>query len=139
MRRGLQAVKMEIAEVVREHPRLKETTFHYPEKRCTPPGFVLSLPDNWDPTATYNRGSSGPMVLMGWLILPLNDMEETDNLACEFYDPNDPNNLVKSIQDRKYTSCAKVMVDNVKFETVILGGVTYLGGRNVLNVFGISR
>jgi len=79
------------------------------------------------------------MVLMGWLILPLNDMEETDNLACEFYDPNDPNNLVKSIQDRKYTSCAKVMVDNVKFETVILGGVTYLGGRNVLNVFGISR
>lgn len=135
---SLRAVKLEIAEAVRDNPLLKETTFHYPEKRCTPPGFVISLPDDMDPTVTYGRGSSN-LVLMGWLVLPLTDMQEADNLACQFYDPADQFNLVRSIQDRKYTSCAKVIVDKIRFEPIILGGVTYLGGRNVLNVFGISR
>lgn len=135
---SLGAVKLEIASAVREHPLLRETTFHYPEKRCTPPGFVLSLPDDMDPTVTYGRGSA-TMVLMGWLVLPLTDMREADNLACRFYDPADMFNLVQAIQDRKYVSCAKVMVDKVRFEPIILGGVTYLGGRNVLNVHGITR
>lgn len=135
---SLSAVKLEIAAAVRQHPLLKETTFHYPEKRCTPPGFVLSLPDDWDPTTTYNRGSSS-LVLMGWLVLPITDMLQADNLACAFYDPGDMFNLIKVIQDNRYTSCAKVMVDKIRFEPIILGGVTYLGGRNVLNVFGITR
>lgn len=135
---SLGAVKKEIASVVREHPRLKETTFHYPDKRCTPPGFLVSLPDEWDPTGTYNRGSSS-LTLVGWLVLPITDMREADNLACEFYDPGEPFNLIKVIQDHRYASCAKVMVDNIRFEPIILGGITYLGGRNVLNVFGIKR
>lgn len=135
---SLVSVKMEIAEAVRANERLARTTFHYPEKRVTPPGFVVTLPDDWNPTITYQRGSSN-MVLMGWLVLPLADARGADELACGFYEPSDPTNLVALIQDRRYDGCAKVMVDKIKFEPIMLGETVYLGARNVLNVFGLRK
>lgn len=131
-------VMLEIAEAVRVNAALAETTFHYPVKHITPPGFVLTLPDDWDPTVTYGRGSSS-MTLMGWLILPWNDALGATEIAAGIYDPASPTNLVKLIQDRRYTHCAKVMVERIKFEPVMLGDTVYMASRNVLNVLGMGK
>jgi hypothetical protein len=135
---NLAAVMKELASVVGERTDLGSQSYWFAAKRITPPAFLMMLPEEINPMATYARGMS-EYTLDGYLIASLADAEGAVETVSKYSNGSGDNSIIEAAQSARYKTCDVVTVERIRYEPVTLFAVIYLAARFTFAVKGSGR
>lgn len=130
---NLADVMDEVAAKLSVIPNLR--VFAYPPDALTPPGAVVSYPENITFDQTYGRGMDR-MTLPVWLIEGLpTDRSCRDRLGA-YCNGSGPQSVKEAVESGAYSTCDTVRVMSIEFTPVSIGGTEYMSAVFDLDVSG---
>lgn len=113
----------------------KLNCYWFPTTRIAPPAFLLSLPENINPNATYNRGSDA-MEIHGFILVSFNDPQSAVKKLAEYCDGSGDRSIIQKVQSGLYEALDSVMVTNIQFDVVTFNENEHLSAEFTFSVIG---
>jgi hypothetical protein len=134
----LKDVMKELASVVGTGTDLGSQSYWYPEKAVQPTAFLVSLPDDYDPNASYGRGMA-VLTLDGYVLADSTDAEGAVETLTSYVNGSGDNSIIEAVQKAQWSSCDSVVVKRIRFEPVTMYGVLFMAAHFIFGITGSGR
>lgn len=110
-------------------------TFAYPPGKLTPPGAVVTYPDNYTFDATYGRGMDRLSLPVVIVVGKVSDRSARDQLA-EYCAGAGPRSIKAVLESGIYTAFDTIRVEDIDFDVATIGGTDYISAVFTLDIAG---
>jgi hypothetical protein len=109
--------------------------WRYPPNSLTPPGAVVSYPEDYDYDATYGRGMDRMTLPVVVVVGKPSDRASRDKLAA-YVDGSGAASVKAVLESGTYTAFDSVRVMRVEFDVVTIAGTDYMAALFSLDIAG---